>query len=110
VTVKDFRIFPDAHTVAAGEVTLDVWNRGPTTHEFVIVRSHLPSGSLPIGSDGLSVDESAVEPIGELDEVPTNSDGYLTIDLAPGRYVLFCNLEGHYLAGMHTAIEVLPDA
>ena len=28
-------------------------------------------------------------------------------DLAPGKYVLFCNLWGHYKDGMHTAFEVV---
>ena len=27
-------------------------------------------------------------------------------DLKPGRYVLWCNLEGHYLGGMHASFEV----
>jgi uncharacterized cupredoxin-like copper-binding protein len=26
--------------------------------------------------------------------------------LAPGHYVLFCNLEGHYLGGMNVSLEV----
>ena len=26
--------------------------------------------------------------------------------LEPGRYVLFCNMEGHYMAGMHTVLVV----
>ncbi len=31
-------------------------------------------------------------------------------DLAPGKYVLFCNLRGHYTNGMHTAFEVIDKA
>ena len=30
----------------------------------------------------------------------------LTLDLKPGRYVLWCNLEGHYLGGMHETFDV----
>jgi uncharacterized cupredoxin-like copper-binding protein len=26
--------------------------------------------------------------------------------LAPGRYVLFCNMSGHYLGGMHRLLVV----
>ena len=31
-------------------------------------------------------------------------------DLAPGKYVLFCNLGGHYMNGMYTAFEVIDEA
>ena len=31
-------------------------------------------------------------------------------DLAPGKYVLFCNLRGHYTNGMHTGFEVIDEA
>ncbi len=31
-------------------------------------------------------------------------------DLAPGKYVLFCNLRGHYTNGMHTTFEVIDKA
>ena len=41
---------------------------------------------------------------------PTASFETLVIHLAPGRYVFFCNLEGHYLGGMHGVLEVSGDA
>ena len=106
VRIKDFDIEPAARTVPAGGMTLDVWNEGPTTHEFVIVRSELPAGSLPIASDGLSVDEDRVTVLDELEEVEDGTSDALTVSLTPGRYVMFCNLDGHYLGGMHAAIEV----
>ena len=31
-------------------------------------------------------------------------------DLAPGRYVLLCNLRGHYKSGMYTAFEAIDEA
>ena len=30
----------------------------------------------------------------------------LKLHLAPGRYLLFCNMEGHYMGGMHTELVV----
>ena len=106
VTIKDFDIEPAAGTILAGKVTLDVWNEGPTTHEFVVVRTELPADSLPIASDGLSVDEDHVMVLDELDEVEDGTFEALTVSLTPGRYVMFCNLDGHYLGGMHAAVEV----
>ena len=34
------------------------------------------------------------------------SERELRVHLAPGRYVFFCNMEGHYLGGMHTTVTV----
>jgi uncharacterized cupredoxin-like copper-binding protein len=109
VLVKDFKIEPSRTTIENGLVTLRVHNDGPATHEFVVIRSELPADELPIAADGLSVDEDRVAPVGELTEVPTDASASLTVPLAPGRYVLFCNLEGHYLTGMHASIEVVDD-
>jgi hypothetical protein len=61
---------------------------------------------LPLGADGLSVDEDAIDVVDELEEVQDGSVGALSVSLEPGTYVLFCNLEGHYLAGMYATIEV----
>ena len=33
----------------------------------------------------------------------------VVFDLAPGKYVLFCNLWGHYKDGMYTAFEVVEE-
>jgi uncharacterized cupredoxin-like copper-binding protein len=109
VEVKDFEIEPSLPTIEAGLVTLRVRNEGPATHEFVITRSGLPADGLPLARDGLSVDEERVVPLGELAEVEAGATGLLTLPLTPGRYVLFCNLEGHYLTGMSASIEVSED-
>jgi uncharacterized cupredoxin-like copper-binding protein len=109
VKVKDFKIEPSLPTIEDGIVTLRVRNGGPATHEFVVIRSDLSAGELPIAADGLSVDEDRVVPLGELSEVEAGASGSLALTLTRGRYVLFCNLEGHYLTGMYASIEVIDD-
>ena len=37
--------------------------------------------------------------------MPTKSAS-LILDLAPGKYLLFCNVAGHYMAGMWATVEV----
>jgi hypothetical protein len=106
VRIKDFKIQPALPSLEESSVALSVWNAGPSTHELVVVRSDRSPDELPLATDGLSVDEDAVAPIDELTEVIAKTRGTLGLTLAPGRYVLFCNLEGHYLAGMNAAIEV----
>lgn len=106
VTEKDFAITAPASTSSGGDITFSVTNQGPATHEFVVVRSDLPSGELPIGSDGLSVNEDVLTSVGEIDQVDYGSTETVHVSLPPGRYVFFCNLDGHYLGGMHTALVV----
>jgi uncharacterized cupredoxin-like copper-binding protein len=110
VTIRDFKVRPSSPTAPAGVVTLSVSNIGPTTHEFVVVRTDLPDDELPIGSDGLSVDEDRLDEVEEIEGVEDGSTEQVTVRLEPGRYVLFCNFEGHYLAGMHAAVRVVGDA
>jgi uncharacterized cupredoxin-like copper-binding protein len=106
VTEKDFSIGAPVSIPSGKDVTFSVTNDGPATHEFVMVRTGLPADQLPIASDGLSVDEDALTSVGEINQVDYGSTQTIHVSLAPGRYVFFCNPEGHYLGGMHTALVV----
>jgi len=106
VTLKDFHIDTAASSVAGSDVVLQVHNDAPATHEFVVVRTNLPADGLPLGPDGLSVNEDWLDGVGELNDVAAGTVATLPLSLAPGRYVFFCNLDGHYLGGMHAVLEV----
>jgi uncharacterized cupredoxin-like copper-binding protein len=66
------------------------------------------AGALPLRSDGLTVDEDALErdTVGGLEAGKPGKLRTLRLHLVPGRYVLICNMTGHYLGGMHTALTV----
>jgi uncharacterized cupredoxin-like copper-binding protein len=105
VTERDFRI-KAPRSIEAGRVRLHVHNLGPDTHELLLVR--VRSGYLPLRTDGLTVDEDKLEPLH-----PVNVEGMergkseeVRVVLAPGRYVLFCNMAGHYLSGMRATLVV----
>jgi uncharacterized cupredoxin-like copper-binding protein len=56
----------------------------------------------------LTLNEEALqhsEP-GALEPGQPGSTRDLRVHLAPGRYVLFCNMAGHYLGGMHSNLVV----
>jgi uncharacterized cupredoxin-like copper-binding protein len=55
---------------------------------------------------GESVDESALTIIGKVENIALRATPTLAVDLVPGHYVLTCNIERHYAAGMHTDVEV----
>lgn len=109
VTLRDFRISETTADVGDGDVDLRVHNAAPATHEFVVVRTDLAPDRLPIGTDGLSVDEDRLQAVDEIPELNSGATDTLSVHLAPGHYVFFCNLEGHYLGGMRGAFEVTGD-
>jgi uncharacterized cupredoxin-like copper-binding protein len=81
-------------------------NRGPDDHEFFLV--HAGRGELPMRRDGLTVDEDALQHrvAGSLEAGNPGSLRTLRVHLRPGRYVMFCNMSGHYLGGMHAQVVV----
>jgi uncharacterized cupredoxin-like copper-binding protein len=105
VSERDFAIAAPT-TLPAGELVLRVQNRGPDAHEFLVVRAR--SIRLPMRSDGLTVDEERLQrsEVGVLEPAETHAVRDLRLHLTPGRYVLFCNMSGHFIGGMHKMLVV----
>ncbi len=106
VTEKDFAISLDTTSASTGKVDFIVTNDGPSTHEFVVIKTDLDPAQLP--TDGGAVEEGAsgTEVIDEIEDVQANSTQKLEVDLEAGKYVLICNLPGHYQQGMHAGFTV----
>ncbi len=108
VDLKNYQISAPAQ-VHAGLVRFDLHGLGPTMHEFVIARTNRKGGDLPLAADD-TVDDHGEYPgftlLGEEEAIDMNDKASFTVRLTPGHYVLFCNMEGHYLAGMHTEVTV----
>jgi uncharacterized cupredoxin-like copper-binding protein len=102
---RDFHITAPRH-LAPGRVRLEVANDGPDLHELIVVRD--PSGTLPMRTDGLTVNEEALAPVelGSLEPGAPGSLRALTVTLRRGRYEIFCNMDGHYMGGMHAVLVV----
>jgi uncharacterized cupredoxin-like copper-binding protein len=108
VLLEDFKVRQDAAVVPAGTVSFRILNQGPTTHELIVVRTNRASDKLPLQSDGLTVNEDApgIDLLDEVEGLDIDDRQTLVLDLAAGNYVMYCNLEGHYLGGMHAAFTV----
>jgi len=108
VTMRDFHITVSRGSVPAGPVVLRVTNDGPSTHEINVDRSQYASGDLPLQHDGLTANEDAtgLHRIDSIEQLNIHETRDLVLDLQSGRYVLWCNLEGHYLGGMHATLDV----
>jgi uncharacterized cupredoxin-like copper-binding protein len=94
--------------VPAGTVSFRIRNQGPTSHQVLFVRTDRAPDKLPLQRDGLTVNEDAsgIELVDEVGGLDIDDHRTLVLGLAPGHYVLYCNLEGHYLGGMYAALTV----
>jgi uncharacterized cupredoxin-like copper-binding protein len=107
ITQKEFGLSLTAGTVAHGAVAVTVQNRGALTHEIVFFRTELPEASLVAVADGSQVDEDGagithIDP--EAEDVLPAKDKSISVNLSAGRYVVMCNIPGHYKSGMHAVL------
>lgn len=103
VELGEFFVKPDKSSVAAGEVTFEVSNAGKLAHEFIVYRSDEDPGSLPIEANQAQLEKDAE--IGEIEEedLEPGASSTLTVTLETGKYILLCNVLGHYGQGQFTA-------
>lgn len=116
VTLKEWEIKIAPASLAAGKIYFLVENAGPEdAHEFVVIKTDLAPDALP--TEGGQVPETeAFDIIDEIEPFEAGSTGSIVVDLAPGAYVLICNIaelhegriESHYEEGMRTAFTVTP--
>jgi uncharacterized cupredoxin-like copper-binding protein len=103
VQLKEFKLTPKPTIAKAGKVTFVVKNVGKLEHEMVVMKTNLPAGKLPINAKG-RVPEKGV--VGEAGDIKPGQTKKVTLTLKPGKYVLLCNLAGHYKAGQYAAFNV----
>lgn len=105
--VREWSVTVDAGSAMAGEVTFTVANQGSIGHEFLVVKTDIEVGKIPLDGDHFPEPADGLEVIDEIGEFPKGTTESLTLMLEPGKYQLVCNLPGHYAAGMHVGFEVL---
>ena len=94
-------------TAPAGIVTFQVTNTSKdTVHEMIVMYLTDPTKPLPYIDKDSKVDEDKAGDKGEVSELDPGKSGTLTVVLKPGKYILICNVAGHFAAGMWTPFEV----
>lgn len=111
VNLDEWSVVPEVESIEAGTIHFEAINIGEEEHELVIVKAD-SADDLPLDDDE-SADEEQLPGgafIGEIEAFPAGEECNGTFDLAPGSYVLFCNLvdgdENHFQLGMRTEFEV----
>ena len=91
--------------VPSGELRFELSNADGVRHSFVVVRTDLGGADLPVAKGRVDL-EAAGELVGTVETVlPGGSEGR-TFSLPPGRYVLYCDIAGHYEGGMYYTLVV----
>lgn len=107
VEVGEWFVRPGVETVPSGPRVFEVENTGSMPHEFVVVKTDLAPGGIPVSGGGVfDEDLASIDVIDEIPEWGAGSARSLSVDLAPGRYQLVCNLPGHYSLGMWSGLTV----
>lgn len=109
IKMGDYFFAPKNATTKAGPTTIEAPNDGSVEHELVLFKTNMNPAKLPTEADG-SVDEEQLdemaEEVGEIADVEPGESKSEEFDLTPGKYVMFCNLPGHYAQGMYGSLTV----
>lgn len=103
VKLKEFSIVPSVKTAKAGKVTFVVKNTGKLEHEMLVMKTNLAPAKLPLNAKGRVPEKGAV---GEIGDIAPGQTKKKTFALTAGKYVLLCNLPGHYKAGQYSGFVV----
>lgn len=100
--LSEWAINPASPVLKAGNVKFTAVNDGSAPHELVVLKTDVPAGDLPVKDGRVSETDS----VGEIGELESGKSGKTAIDLKAGKYVLVCNISGHYAQGMRTELTV----
>ena len=104
VDLSDYKLVADHPAVAAGHVVIGIRNHAAMLHELKVIKTDLAPDQLPV--DGATAKAKEDGKVGELLNISAGASRKLVLELAPGKYVLICNVAGHYQLGMRVGLEV----
>jgi uncharacterized cupredoxin-like copper-binding protein len=103
VTVKDFKMLLAA-SIPSGTVTFVIHGVGPTLHEFNAAKTDADTSVLPLAADDTLDDENSAtfahDKAWEVEGIDIGATKRLTVPITPGRWVFYCNMDGHFRADM----------
>jgi uncharacterized cupredoxin-like copper-binding protein len=105
VTLTDQAISLGSPEVVAGAIRFDIDNQSAAlVHEVEVFAGATAGLVLPVHSS--LADTNGLRLVDEIENILPRSSASLTVDLAPGTYLVICNLPDHYNQGMWTYLTV----
>jgi len=109
IKMGDYFFAPKDGSAQAGPTVIEAPNEGSVEHELVVFKTNMDPAKLPTEASG-GVDEEKLDEVaeeaGEVADVESGETKSENFKLTPGKYVIFCNLPGHYAQGMYGTITV----
>ena len=106
VLLKEWSVTPSIEEARAGTVVFQVRNEGSAPHQLVVIKSDLPPEQLPVTNGTIAATQVRV--LESMDPIGPGATGEVRFDATPGKFVLLCNVPGHYQQGMAAAFLVEP--
>ncbi len=105
VALREWAIAPALAAAPAGAVAFEAVNEGSLAHDLWVIRTDLAADALPVAGGAVATGEGAAL-AGRSGNVAARASARLALRLEAGRYVLICNVAGHYELGMRAAFAV----
>lgn len=103
VKLDEFSIHAPASALP-GDTHVQVLNAGDIPHTFLLLRTRFRPDKLPVRKS--EVDLRRIDKVRELPKQDPRDITSIQVNLAPGRYVMICNIAGHYQSGMRAPLLV----
>ncbi len=104
VELRDYSVQTSVASIPAGTVKIGIRNLAGMAHDLVVLKTATAFDKLPIDASTAKAKEEGR--VGGIEAIGAGRATSLTLDLAPGSYVLLCNVAGHYQLGMRTPFRV----
>ena len=92
--------------VPAGDVVFKVTNSSKETAHEMLIFHYVDGMKFPYDPKILKIDEDKAGSLGEVSETEPEKAGEVELDLKPGKYVVLCNVPGHFANGMWALLTV----
>ena len=104
VDLKEYAITLSVSSIKAGTIKFGIRNNGTMVHDFDVYKTDLPLDKLPVDGGSAKVKMDGL--VKQMINISANRSTTTTADLSAGRYVIICNVAGHYQLGMRAELQV----
>jgi uncharacterized cupredoxin-like copper-binding protein len=106
VALDEWSVTPTVAEAREGTVRFEVRNDGTMAHQLIVLKSDLPPEMLPVANGAIAM--AQVRVLESIDPIAPGATGEVRFEATPGKYVLVCNVPGHYQQGMAASFLVEP--